>query len=195
MKAGSAEIIVVMDRSGSMDHIRTDMEGGFDTFIEEQKKIPGECAVTLVKFDHEYEIEYQGKPLAEVPKLKLVPRGRTALFDAVGKTIAAVGERLEAMPEATRPERVLFVVITDGCENDSKEWTGAKVAEKVKHQTDKYNWCFVYMGANQDAFKSAREIGIVMAQNFKATPQGTGDLMRGLSVGSSNYRSSGKYGQ
>src|SRR5688572_4072309 len=116
------EIVVVLDRSGSMSCVRTDMEGGFNEFIKKQKEVAGDCAVTLVQFDDKYEVVYEAKPLNDVPNLNLVPRGSTALLDSLGKTINSVGYRLKNTPESKRPGRVLFLVITDGHENSSSEF-------------------------------------------------------------------------
>ena len=193
-KKDLTEIVVVLDRSGSMASIVRDMEGGFDAFIAEQRKLPGECSVTLSQFDTEFELVYSGKPLADVPPLALYPRGATALLDAIGKTIQATGERLGALPEDARPERVLFVVITDGHENASEHYTAEAVLASVKHQTEKYGWCFVFIGANQDAIATAANMGIRNAANFVATSGGTAQAMQGLNVGTSNYRGGKSYG-
>lgn len=195
MKQGLTDIVVVLDRSGSMSRIKRDMEGGFDTFIAEQRKLPGEARVTLAQFDSRYESVYEGKSLAEVPPLVLEPRDMTALHDAVGRTIEATGRRLAALPDEERPERVLFVVITDGGENASTDFTGARVAEMVKHQTDKYNWQFVYIGANQDAIANAAAMNISVASNFVANAAGTSDMFGGVTRGVTSYRSGGGYQQ
>lgn len=192
-KQDLTEIIVVLDRSGSMRSIKTDMEGGFDAFIAEQRKLPGECSVTLAQFDTVHEIVYAGRLLADIPPLNLEPRGMTALLDAMGKTITATGSRLAALPDEQRPERVLFVVITDGEENSSVETTREAVLSMVKHQTDVYKWQFVYFGANQDAIAAARDMGISMAANFQADAHGTSKALHNLNVGTRSYRSGGGY--
>lgn len=193
MKQGLAEIVVVLDRSGSMQSIRNDMIGGFNAFIEEQRKLPGDCNVTLTQFDDQYEVVYQGKPLKDVPSLELAPRGGTALLDAVGRTISQVGTRLESTPEDQRPERVLFVILTDGHENASRELSKAKIKEMVEHQRSKYSWEFVYIGANQDSFGEAQSIGIGIAQNFVADSKGVGVMSNNLSAGTRSYRGGGSY--
>jgi len=189
------EIIVVLDRSGSMATIRGDMEGGFNSFIAAQRALPGDCTVTLTQFDTDYEIVFAGKPLADVPPLTLEPRGATALLEAVSKTITATGLRLAGLPEDQRPERVLFVIITDGHENASPpEFTAESVLAMVKHQTERYSWEFVFIGANQDAIATAASLGIRNAANFAATPAGTAKALHGLNVGTSNYRGGKSYG-
>lgn len=160
MNQKKSEIILVLDRSGSMASIKTDMEGGLKSFIEKQRLDPGECLVSLFQFDTVYEPVFQTIPVKDVKDIVLVPRGGTALHDAVGNTINTVGNRLKNTLEADRPGLVVFVVITDGEENSSREFDGAKIKEMVKHQTDKYQWQFIFLGANQDAVLSGSSIGM-----------------------------------
>lgn len=190
-KENSSEIVFVVDRSGSMSSIASDMRGGFDTFIKDQKKVPGNCLVTLTQFDDKYEVVYEGKPLETVPALELEPRGSTALLDAIGRTIDATGARLTKMNEADRPSRILFVITTDGHENASKEYNRARINQMIDHQRSKYAWDFVFLGANQDAIRTAEGIGIMgaNAMNFASSPKGANDLMKGLSNQVVSYRS------
>ena len=160
MKPSLTDITLVVDRSGSMEQIRKDAEGGVNTFIAEQAKEPGEALMTLVQFDTEYEFLHRGVPISEVPKYKLIPRGGTALLDAVGRAINESGERLEKMAEGDRPGLVVFVVMTDGEENSSKEFSKARIKEMIQHQQDNYKWHFTFFGANQDAFAEAGGMGI-----------------------------------
>ena len=92
------DITMVLDRSGSMQSIKDDTIGGFDAFISEQGRLPGRCTVSLVQFDNVYEEVYTGRDLADVPGLTLVPRGSTAMLDAIGRAVNATGARLAAMP-------------------------------------------------------------------------------------------------
>jgi uncharacterized protein YegL len=160
MKADLTDITLVVDRSGSMAGIRDDAEGGINTFIKEQAKEPGETLLTLVQFDTEYEFLHKGVPIQEVSEYELVPRGGTALLDAVGRAINETGERLANMAEQDRPGLVIFVVVTDGCENSSKEFTKAQIKEMIERQQNDYNWQFTFLGANQDAFTEAGAMGI-----------------------------------
>lgn len=163
MKKDFADITFVLDRSGSMSSVRADTIGGFNAFIEAQRKVPGECNASLVQFDDQYEIVYTAKPVKDAPELTaetFVPRGMTALLDAIGRTINATGKRLEAIPEADRPSKVIFVILTDGGENSSKEFTREKVFEMITHQKNTYQWDFVFLGANQDAISAGASLGI-----------------------------------
>jgi len=153
-------IVAVLDRSGSMASIRTDTEGGFDTFITEQRKQPGDALVTLAQFDDQYEIVYENKPIFDVPPLTLIPRGMTALLDAVGKTITSVGVSLAALAEDDRPAKVIMVILTDGYENSSKEWKVDAVKKLVTEQREHYGWEFIFLGANLDALNVAQGMGI-----------------------------------
>lgn len=163
MRQDLTDITVVMDRSGSMQACRTDAEGGLNRFVEDQKKQPGSAVFTLVQFDTEYEFVHRGVPIGSVPPYELVPRGNTALLDAVGRAIVETGERLAAMPEKDRPGLVVFVIVTDGEENSSREFTLEQIKEKITHQRDVYKWQFTFLGANADAFADAGAMGIPTA--------------------------------
>ncbi len=163
MKSDLTDITLVVDRSGSMAQVREDAEGGVNSFIEQQAKEPGEALLTLVQFDTEYEFLHKGIPISQVPKYELVPRGMTALLDAVGRAINETGERLAKMDERDRPGLVVFVVMTDGHENSSKEFSKADIKAMIQRQQDTYNWHFTFLGANQDAFAEAGGMGIAAA--------------------------------
>lgn len=170
MRADLADITLVVDRSGSMQSIREDAEGGVNSFITGQVKQPGEARLTLVQFDTEYEFVHRGVPVGQVPPYQLVPRGSTALLDAVGRAINETGARLAAMNEADRPGLVVFVVVTDGQENSSREFTRAAIREMIEHQQTHYSWQFTFLGANQDAFAEGAALGVAQAgcANFSA---------------------------
>ena len=138
----------------------TDAEGGINSFIEQQKQEPGEANVTLVQFDTEYEFVHSGVPIRQVPAFKLVPRGSTALLDAVGRAINETGARLAAMDESQRPGLVVFVIVTDGEENSSREFTRDQIRKMVEHQQSAYKWQFTFLAANQDAFAAGGSMGI-----------------------------------
>ena len=186
-----SEIIVVLDRSGSMSSIKTDMEGGFNSFIAKQKEVPKNCLVSLVQFDDHYEQVYTALPISNVPALCLQPRGSTALFDALGKTINSVGARLRALSEAERPHQVVFLVITDGMENASREFSPFQIQEMTKTQRDVFSWEFIYLGANQDAFAAAQAMGVHHnVARYAASGRGAKGLWDAVGAGMSNYLSS-----
>ena len=150
----------LLDRSGSMESIRTDVVGGFDAFIAEQRELPGRCRVSLAQFDDQYEEVYADRPIDGVPSLDLRPRGSTAMLDAIGRLIVSTGERLAALPEDRRPGTVLIGIMTDGMENASREFTRHQVRAMIKRQSSQYDWTFLYLGANQDAVEVGTDIGI-----------------------------------
>lgn len=160
MRPDLTDVTLVIDRSGSMQSIRDDAEGGVNAFIQEQAKQPGQALLTLVQFDTEYEFVHRGVPIQQVPPYKLVPRGNTALLDAVGRAINETGDRLAKIPEDTRPGLVIFVITTDGQENSSQEFSKAQIKQMIEEQQTKFNWHFTYLGANQDAFAEAGGMGI-----------------------------------
>lgn len=171
MRQDFTDITVVMDCSGSMASCRSDAEGGLNSYIEQQKKVPGKALFSLVQFDTKYEFKYKGTPLQEVGHCTLNPGGMTALLDAVGRAITETGDRLRQMPESERPGLVVFMIITDGQENASREYTRHQIRQMIEHQQSKYNWQFSYLGANQDAFAEAASYGINLdaVANYAAT--------------------------
>lgn len=194
MKKGLTEIVAILDKSGSMGSVRDDALGGINTFIEDQKKAPGEALFTLVFFDSNMTVLYDGINIKEIHTLQkneYVPSGNTALNDAICSTIDSVGKRLASMKEEDRPEKVLVAILTDGMENDSKSFTRADVKERIDHQREKYNWEFVFLAANQDAFATSEAYGISAANtvNYSATPTGTMKAMNMFSSNTVLYRS------
>lgn len=196
MKKGLTEIIFILDRSGSMESIRLDMIGGFNAFIEEQRKIPTECKVSFYQFDTQHprvETVYEQKVLKEVPLLNtetFVPRGGTPLYEAIATVVKKVGERFANTPENERPEKVLVVIITDGEENSSIGWTAAQIKQMVQHQEEKYKWEFVYLGANQDAWAVGNTMGVKSSSTlaYVASKGGTEALFMSLSAKTAHYR-------
>jgi hypothetical protein len=200
MKKGLCYIVFVIDRSGSMSSIQTDMTGGFNSFISDQKNANlGDCRVFAYKFDTEYEPMFENADLNNVPLLdatNYVPRGCTALYDSLGRTITNIGAKLAEMAEDERPEKVLVVTITDGLDNallmEKTHYTAAQVKEMVQHQTEKYNWDFAYIGANQDAWAVGSLMGVSRSSslNYTADSAGTALAFESLADSTISYRSS-----
>jgi hypothetical protein len=164
------DVTVLVDRSGSMQSIKQDMEGAFAQFVKEQSAVTtDECVASLYQFDTECDSIYTNRPIATVPKMEIVPRGMTALYDAMKQVIDRTGERLARLSESERPARVVFVVITDGEENSSRHTTASALKELVEQQQSRYNWQFVYLGANQDAMLAAREFGLKSNYTYSYT--------------------------
>ncbi len=163
MQEKLTDITLVVDRSGSMDAIRLDAEGGVNAFMKQQADEEGDALMTLVEFDTEYNFVERGTPIEDVGGYTLRPRGMTALLDAVGRSINETAERIEATDESDRPELVVFVVMTDGEENSSVEFTRDQVHELISKRQSEDGWHFTFLGANQDAFAEARGMGFAAA--------------------------------
>jgi hypothetical protein len=167
-------IAILLDRSGSMESVKSDTEGGFNAFIEGQRAEPGEARVTLAQFDTHYEVVYANRPIADVLRLALQPRGGTALYDALGRLITDVGAELAAAPEQDRPGTVIVVVFTDGHENSSVEWTHAAITSAIKRQETEYSWDFLFLGANMDAVQVGTALGFAADKSLTWSTHGDG---------------------
>lgn len=174
-----SHITMILDRSGSMQIIRSDVVGAINAFIKDQQSVPGECTFSLVQFDDQqpYEVLQDFVNLAEARQLTMesyVPRGNTPLLDAIGRGIADLGAKLSAMAEQDRPSKVIFVIKTDGLENSSCEYSKSQIAKMIKTQTEEFNWQFTFLGANQDAIASGGAMNIPRASsmNFAQTSAG-----------------------
>ncbi len=169
------EIIAILDRSGSMNSIVDDAIGGFNSFLESQKNQEGDAKISLILFDHDYQLIYQGGNIKEVPKLDsntFIPRGRTALLDAIGRTIYEQRARIEREAWA---DQVIVCILTDGMENSSKEFKSDQIKNLITKLQNENEWEFIYLAANQDAFAVGRQYGISAKNtaNFTASSVGT----------------------
>jgi len=163
MKKNLTELVFILDRSGSMSGLEKDTIGGYNSFVAKQQEAEGEANLTTVLFDDKYEILHDRVDIKKVKPLtakEYFARGSTALLDAIGKTIVDISRRLDATAKTKRPTKVLFVITTDGHENASREYSAAKVKEMIGHQTSKYSWEFLFLGANIDAVGTASDLGI-----------------------------------
>jgi len=172
----ATEIVMILDKSGSMEALKADAIGGFNQFLKEQQAEPGEANLTLVLFDTAYTV-HPARALAAIEPLterNYSPSGGTALLDALGRTIRDTGRRLSEMPEADRPDKVIVVTITDGEENSSRKFSLTDIRDMIAHQQDTYAWKFLFLGANQDAFAEAQKLGMSpdLAANFAPNAEG-----------------------
>ncbi|WP_405137557.1 vWA domain-containing protein [Nocardia sp. NBC_01388] len=190
---GKTLIAVLLDRSGSMAAVRSDTEGGFDQFIRDQREKPCTAAVTLAQFDNEYELVYSDVPVADVAPLKLVPRGMTALYDGIGKLTTDIGAKLSATPEDERPGSVLVVVLTDGHENASSEWTHDAVQALIRQQQDQWKWTYLFLGATLDAVQTGVSMGIARANSMHYSTNSTRETFDVLSRAATNVRGAGAF--
>ena len=155
---------VLLDRTGSMQSIRQDTIGGFNTFLAEQQAVPVPATFTLVQFDSQdpYEVMQSFTPIGMVPPLTpatYVPRASTPLFDAIGRGINDLAARLEALPAEQRPAKIVFVIVTDGQENASREFTGEKVRAMIDERR-KAGWQFVFLSADEAAIRDGASVGV-----------------------------------
>jgi len=182
------QIVVVLDRSGSMDRIAKSTVEGINSFVKEQKAAEGDAFMTLVQFDNEYQIDYKERSLNEVADLingeTFVPRATTALYDAIGRTIN----------ELKTEDDVIFVIVTDGAENASKEFTQKDVFAKIEEKK-KDGWNFLFLAANQDAMKTGGSLGISASNSmtFNANDASVGNMYMNFSSKISDYRSAKLY--
>ena len=194
MKKNLTEMVFILDRSGSMQNLTTDTIGGFNSMIENQKSEDGEAYVTTVLFDDNYELLHNHVNIQDIKPItskEYYARGMTALLDAIGKTINTIGNRLSNTPEDERPDKVIFVITTDGLENASREFNKKTVREMIEHQQDKYSWTFMFLGANMDAVSEAASLGINtdFAKTYTASNIGTQSVYTSMSKAMSCARS------
>lgn len=203
MKKGLTHIVAILDKSGSMKVVQDDTIGGFNTFLDEQKKVPGEAILTLVQFSDKCETLYTDVPLNHVAPLTretYIPSGWTALNDSLARTMNEVGVKLASKREEERPEKVVVLIMTDGAENSSKEFGGfggrVKVGEMVKHQKEKYSWEFCFIGANIDSFTTAGHYGIDIGStiNYVNNSTGSQNAFKSASRGMAATRTAQQYG-
>jgi uncharacterized protein YegL len=173
------EIIFLLDRSGSMQGLEKDTIGGYNGFINSQVEL-GETRITTVLFDDKYELLFDGVSAekAVITEKEYFVRGGTALLDAIGKTILDVGHRLSNTDEADRPGKIIFVITTDGMENRSQEFKYPQIRDMITHQTEKYSWEFIFMGANIDVAAESAKLGVSMMNTmaYEASSSGTGEM-------------------
>lgn len=185
-KKEAVEIVVIADRSGSMSSIASDAIGGFNTFLKEQQAVKGAANLTLILFDNEYQIAVDAKPVKEVEELTAktyVPRGSTALNDAIGRAISAL--------EAKAPKKAIVCILTDGQENCSREFTTDQAKAKIKSAESK-GWQVVYLSADANAFSHGQMYGVAAGNTvaFAATGVGIRGAYQNASLTSTNYRAS-----
>jgi uncharacterized protein YegL len=178
MKKNLTELVMILDRSGSMCGLESDTIGGYNSMLRKQREADGEVLVSTVLFDDRSEVLYDRVPLEKMPQMtreEYYVRGCTALLDAVGGAIHHIGNVHKYAREEDRPEKTIFVITTDGLENASREYTYDRVKKMVERQKEKYGWEFLFLGANIDAIETAGRFGISpdRAANYNSDHEGT----------------------
>lgn len=193
MKKDLTEIVFILDRSGSMAGLEDDTIGGFNAFIEKQKKEAGEALVSAVLFDDCSEVIYDRVDIRKIEPMtdrQYYVRGCTALLDAVGGAIHHIANVHKYAREEDRPEKTIFIITTDGMENSSRSYSYERVRKMVEHEKSRYNWEFLFLGANIDAVETAGRFGIgrERAVNYECDGVGTKLNYEVLSAAVSSYR-------
>lgn len=196
MKTERTELVFVLDKSGSMAGLEKDTIGGFNAMLNKQKEIKGECTITTILFDNRYEILHDRIPMKGIQAMtdrEYQVGGSTALLDAIGRTIHKIVNVYRHTAKEYQGDKVMFVIITDGEENASREYSYEKVRGMIEHQKNQYGWEFLFLGANIDAVQTARDFGIApdRAQNFHADKDGMAVNFKVMSEVVTNYRSEG----
>ncbi|MDD4390756.1 MAG: hypothetical protein PHW03_08215 [Eubacteriales bacterium] len=178
MKKGLTELVFILDKSGSMAGLEGDTIGGYNSMLTKQKAVEGECRITTVLFDNNYELLHDRidiRAISPITEKEYFVGGSTSLLDAIGRTIHKIGNALKHTADDYRAENVMFVIITDGEENSSCKYTADKIKQKIERQKAKYGWEFIFLGANIDAVETARQYGITpdRAVEYLADSEGT----------------------
>lgn len=171
------EMVFILDRSGSMSGLEEDTIGGYNSMLKKQQKEEGEAIVTTVLFDNEYEIIHDRTNINEINPItdkEYYVRGSTALLDAVGRTINKIVKATKNTKKEFQADKVMFVIITDGMENASSEYNHEKIKTMIESQKEKYNWEFIFLGANIDAISTAAKFGINKDRAANYYPDGEG---------------------
>ena len=177
MKKNLTELVFILDKSGSMSGLEKDTIGGFNSLLEQQRKVDGECVITTVLFDNRYELLHDRIDIRAVQPItgkEYFVGGSTALLDAIGRTIHKIGTAQKNTAEAYRAEKVMFVIITDGEENASRCYSAAQIRQMIQHQKERYGWEFIFLGANIDAVETAGRFGIDADRAVDYVPDGEG---------------------
>lgn len=177
MKKNLTELVFILDKSGSMAGLETDTIGGYNSMLEKQREVDGECVITTVLFDNRYELIHDRidiRAVRPITKKEYQVGGSTALLDAIGKTIHKIVTVQKNTAEEYRAEKVLFVIITDGEENSSRQYSAQQVREFIQHEKERYGWEFIFLGANIDAVETAAHFGISADLAVDYVPDGEG---------------------
>ncbi len=176
---GKTEVVFILDRSGSMSGLEKDTIGGYNSMLKKQQKVEGEAVVTTVLFNHNYRIVHNRvdiKKVKPITEKEYFVEGYTALLDAVGLTINKVKDVMRNIKKEHQADKVVFIIITDGMENSSREYSYEKVRAMIEKQKEEHNWEFIFLGANIDATSTAARFGISKdrAADYHADSEGIG---------------------
>lgn len=177
MKKNFTELVFILDKSGSMSGLESDTIGGFNSMLEQQKGVDGDCRITTVLFDNNYTLLHDRIDIRAVSPMtnkEYFVGGSTALLDAIGTTINKLASVPGNTSEDCHADKVIFVIITDGEENSSREYSADKVRSMIEHEKEKFGWEFIFLGANIDAVKTAQRFGIDADRAVEYVPDAVG---------------------
>lgn len=186
-------LCVILDRSGSMGGRESDVVGGVNTFITEQRALPDPAVLALVRFDSEaierFRVMQPLESFLPIARDDFKPRAGTPLNDAIGQTLVALDEDWKR----ENPERCIVVIVTDGEENESREYTKDKIKEMITSREASGKWAFIYLGAHLNAFSEASGYGIRMSNtaNNNNNALGTKAVYMGASASVASMRATG----
>jgi len=177
VKTNLTELVFILDRSGSMGGLESDTIGGFNSMLAKQQAEPGECRLTTILFDNQYEVLHDRidiRAVSPITNTEYFVRGNTALLDAVGRTINKIGGVQKNTAEDYRAGKVLFIITTDGLENASREFNYEMIKSMIERQKSKFSWEFIFLGANIDAVEVASQFGVdrTRSQSFHNDSEG-----------------------
>lgn len=178
MKTNITELVFILDKSGSMSGLEHDTIGGYNAMLRKQQEESGKARITTVLFSHDYEILHDQTDIKDIKPMtakQYQVGGSTALLDAVGATIHKIGNAQKYAKEELRADKVMVVITTDGMENSSREYTYEKIKQMIERQKRRYEWEFIFLGADIEAVAAAAKLGIEhdRAVNFHSDSEGT----------------------
>jgi uncharacterized protein YegL len=196
MKKGSTELIFILDKSGSMCGLEADTIGGYNSMLAKQQALDGECRITTVLFNHNYDLLHDRidiRAVSPISEREYAVCGSTALLDAIGRTLHKIRNVQRNTADDYRAEKVMFVIITDGEENASREYSSGMIKAQIERLKARYGWEFIFLGANIDAVQTAGRFGIEpdRAADYIADSKGTELNYEVMSAAVATYRETG----
>jgi len=194
------KVVFILDRSGSMNHLREDTIGSFNSLVEEQRSKEGECIISTVLFDNYVDVLHDNLDIEKVKTMTeddYFTRGTTALLDAIGITINRTIGQYKDLYREERPDNVMFVIITDGMENASKRFSYSKIKKMISNTEEEFKWEFIFVGANIDAVREGARLGIrrERAVNYKPDRKGNKVVYESVGKTITQYRTTSMIGE